>query len=119
MDVSKETEKDIAQLQVLEQNIQALMMQRQNFQMQLTEVENALKELESTKEKPFKLVGNIMVESTKEDLKKDLSSKKEVLELRIKNYESQEEKIKKKVEELQKSIMGSIEKGGVGNDRHK
>jgi len=47
MDVSKETEKDIAQLQLIEQNLQNFLVQKQTFQTQLLEIDNALKELNS------------------------------------------------------------------------
>ena len=95
-------------MQVLEQNLQATMMQKQTFQAQLLEIENAIKELETSKKEVFKVVGNLMVEATKEDLKKDLSNKKELFELRVNNLEKQEKKIKDKFEEIQQSVMKQI-----------
>ena len=86
-EVSKESEKKLSQLQMLEQSMQNLLMQKQQFQLQQVEIESALKELENVDE-AYKIVGNIMVLSKKDDLKKDLSSKKEVMELRIKNMEN-------------------------------
>lgn len=87
-------------------------MQRQNFQMQLIEIDSALKELGLTKDKPFKVVANLMVQADKEELKKDLNSKKEIIELRIKNLEKQESKLKERAEDLQKSIMEELQKKG-------
>ena len=110
MKLSKESEKGIAQLQALEQNLQQFLAQRQNFQMQQLEIENALKELETTKETPFKVVGNIMVATSKDALKEELTSKKEVVEMRIKSIESQEEKIREKADALQKSIVKELQK---------
>src|SRR3989344_4522025 len=101
MKMDKETEQSIAQLQMLEQNMQATVMQKQSFQAQLLEIENALKELEGSKKEVFKIVGSLMIESSKEDLKKDLSNKKELFELRVSNLEKQEKKIKEKAEQLQ------------------
>ena len=112
MNVSKETEKNIAQLQMLEQNAQQLILQRQQFQVQLLELDNALKELKTTKEKPFKIIGNLMIATSKTDLEKDLNTKKDMLELRVKNYEGQEEKTKKRIDELQKNIMESMKERG-------
>ena len=60
MDVSQETEQKISQLQMFEQSLQGFLGQKQQFQMQLVEVESALGELENT-EKAYKIVGNIMV----------------------------------------------------------
>ena len=110
MKLSKETEKDIAQLQMLEQNLQHSLAQRQSFQMQQLEIENALKEIEMSKEKPFKVVGTVMVETTKESLKQELTSKKELVEMRIKSIETQEAKIKEKADSLQKTIVKELQK---------
>ncbi len=103
-EVSKETEQKIAQLQLMEQNLQSFLLQRQQFQSQLIEVESALKELETAKES-YKIVGNIMVNASKEDLKKDLEEKKGILELRIKSVEKQETQIKEKASKTQAEVL--------------
>ena len=76
MEVSKETEQKISQLQMFEQSLQSFLGQKQQFQIQLVEIESALNELENT-ERACKIVGNIMVETDKNELKADLQSKKE------------------------------------------
>ena len=106
--VSKDTEKKIEQLQLYEQNLQNLLSQRQQFQVQLIEVESALKELETT-DSAYKLVGNIMVSSKKGDLKKELSSKKETMDLRVKTLEKQESQIKEKATKLREEVMEKME----------
>ena len=112
MESNKETENNIAQLQMLEQNIQNFLVQKQTFQTQLIEVDNALEELEKTKGKTYKIVGNIMISAEKEDLKKDLDSKKEILNLRIKNIEKQENQLKDKATILQSEVLNQIKKEG-------
>jgi prefoldin beta subunit len=106
-DVSKETEQKIAQLQLMEQNLQSFLLQRQQFQSQLIEVESALKEIENTKES-YKIIGNVMVNASKEDLKKDLEEKKGILELRIKSLEKQEKQIKEKATKTQAEVLEKI-----------
>lgn len=110
MEGQKETEQKIGKLQLLEQNLQNFILQKQNFQAQLLELNNALEELEKSKDKPYKIVGSIMVASTKEDLKSSLQSKKEIIELRIKNLEKQEKSIKEQTTELQTEIMQQLKK---------
>src|SRR3989338_8086517 len=83
MEVSKETEQKIGQLQMFEQSLQSFLGQKQQFQVQLVEIESALNELE-TAEKSYKIIGNIMVETDKNELKADLQSKKEKIEMPIK-----------------------------------
>ncbi len=102
--MNKETEEKIGRMQLLEQNMQNIMMQKQQFQSQLIEVTSALEELETTDE-AYKIVGNIMVLSKKDGLKKDLESKKEMVELRIKSIEKQETELKEKAKGLQEEVL--------------
>ncbi len=108
-EVSKETEQKINQLQMYEQSMQSLLMQKQQFQSKLVEIDSALAELDKAKD-AYKIVANIMVSSDKDELKKELSSKKESSELRIKTIEKQEQRIKEKAEKLQSEVMKSMEK---------
>lgn len=107
--MGKETEDKINQLTMLEQNLQNVVMQRQQFMTQLREVETAHEELEKTKT-AYKIVGNIMVLTDKEELKIELTSKMEMLKLRISTIENQEAKLKKKGEDLQAQILGKMKK---------
>ncbi len=107
MNMNQETEHKIQQLTLLEQNLQNLIMQKQSFQIQLLEIESALKELEKTQE-AYKIVANIMVKGDKEQLKKELNEKKEILELRISTIEKQEKKLKQKASALQEEVLGKI-----------
>lgn len=102
--MKKETQEKIQELQLLEQNTQSFMMQKQQFQVQLMEVESALKEVSKGKES-YKIIGNIMVKSEKEKLEEDLEQKKEMFGLRIKNIEKQEERLKEKAVKLQEEVM--------------
>ncbi|MBS3150919.1 prefoldin subunit [Candidatus Woesearchaeota archaeon] len=106
--IQKETERKIAQLQLIEQNMQNTLMQKQHFQSELLEVENALKEIDGAEE-VYKIVGNIMLSKKKEDLKKELGSKKEIINIRIKNLQKEELKTKEKANALQKEVIGEIE----------
>ncbi len=106
----KEIEDKIEQLQLFEQNIQALLMQKQSFQSQLLEVENSLEELNKTRDKPYRIIGPIMVLSDKEELKKELKGKKEVLDLRINSLDKQETEIRAKAKELQEEVVKSLKK---------
>ncbi len=107
VEVSKEAEENINQLQLLEQGLQTFLVQKQQFQTQLIEVESALKELETAKES-YKIIGNIMVQADKENLKKELESKKEMLNIRIKTLEKQEKQIKEKSNKIQSEVVEKI-----------
>jgi len=106
--MNKETENRIQQFQVVEQQLESILIQKQNFQVQLSENENASKELEKTKSDAYKIIGTIMVSSNKEDLLKDLKEQKEILDLRLKSLEKQENNLKEKAESLQKGLMEEL-----------
>ncbi|MBS3136189.1 prefoldin subunit beta [Candidatus Woesearchaeota archaeon] len=101
------TEEKINQLQMYEQSLQSLLMQKQQFQAQITEIESALGVMEPAK-KVYKIVGNIMVDSTKEELKDDLNTKKLKAEMRVRALEKQESSIKEKVKTLQKEVIDGM-----------
>lgn len=109
-ELNKQTEQKIQQLQMIEQSINNLLSQKQQFQSQLIEIDSALTEMKDTNE-VYKIVGNIMVKGEKEKLKKDLDSKKEIVELRIKTIEKQEKDIKEKAKNLQSEVLKEMENG--------
>ena len=98
------TKDAVQRLQMLEQNVQALNMQKQQLQAQAFELEGALKELGSSPV-GFKLIGGIMVEVQKSSLEAELKSKKELHELRIQTLEKQEAQIKEKAKSLQNEVL--------------
>ncbi len=106
-DISKESREKIEQLQLIEQNINALIGQKQQFQSQAMETESALSELDKT-EKAYKIIGNVMVETKLESLKQELSSKKEILDLRMKAIDKQEQNLRKKASEVQQEVLSSM-----------
>jgi len=110
--MDKESEKKIQELQLIEQNVSNFVMQKQNFQARLMENENALKELNETKKPAYKLIGNLLVNIDKEKLKKELNDEKEVFDLRIKNIEKQEDKLKERAQELQNEVLKFLKKDG-------
>ena len=102
-------EEKLQKLQMLEQNLQQTNMQKQQFQSQLLEIDSALNELEKT-DTAYKIVGNIMVGAKKDDLKKSLSEKKEMMELRVKTVEKQEDKLKEQSQGLRDEVMTEMNK---------
>lgn len=104
----KDQEKKIQELQLMEHNLSNLSMQKQSFMSRLMENENALNEINETKKQAYKIIGSIMVAAEKEELEKELDSEKEILNLRIKSIEKQENKLKERTQELQKEIMKEL-----------
>lgn len=94
----------LRQIQEAEQSLQSLLQQKQAFLTQSAEVEEALKELQTT-ETAYQIVANIMIKKNPEELSKNLTEQKELIELRMKTIEKQENKIKEQIKEYQESAM--------------
>lgn len=108
MTLNKEAQENVQKLQMIEQNMQAINSQKQQFQAQQFEVDGAIKEIKTT-EKAYKIVGGVMIATKKEELQKDLEKKKELLDLRIKTLEKQEQQLKEKAKGLREEVMKTAE----------
>ena len=89
----------IQEMQILNQNLQNLILQRQAFEMELSETEAAAREIEKSNE-VFKLIGELMIKKDKEKVKEELSTKEKILSMRIKSIEKQEDSFTNKLSEL-------------------
>ncbi len=87
--IDREKAEKIQQLQLLEQNLQNLMLQKQAFQLESGEINGAIDEVKASKDDVYKIIGSVMVKSKKEILSKELLHKKEILDLRVKSIEKQ------------------------------
>ena len=93
-------DKDIQEIQFLEQGLQNILFQKQAFQMELSEAKEALKELENSKDEVYKVIGQIMIKSEKSKIKEELLSKIKIFELRMKNLEKQEVSLSERIEKI-------------------
>jgi len=107
--IPKDIQEKLAELQMLQQRLQVFAQQKQQFQIQLVEVSNALEEVSKTKKPVYKLLGEILVESSAADVKKELQEKKDEFDLRIKSIEKQEERSQKKAMDLQQEVAKVLE----------
>lgn len=98
-------EKKIQELQILEQNLQNMLLQKQAFQMELRETQAALKELEKSGEEVFKIIGQLMIKTDKKEMKEELFNKEKIIGLRIKSFEKQEYTLSEKLDQLQKEVL--------------
>ena len=105
--MEKDTQEKIQQLSMFEQNIQQVMMQKQQLMGQMVEIDSALKEINDDS---YKIIGNIMIKTKKEDLEKSLSDKKEIINLKMKQFEKQENQIIERKEKIQKEVMEEMKK---------
>ncbi len=105
----EELKKELERFQQFQQQLQVLMLQKQNIQIQLAEIENAINELEKVKDKEvYEMVGNILIKKNKEELLPKLKEAKETLNLRISTLEKQIDLINKKLTAIQKKFSEEV-----------
>lgn len=95
----------IQEMQLLEQSLQNLLMQKQAFQMELTETQSALKEIESADDEVFKIIGQLMIKTDKPKLKDELTNKDRLLSLRLKSIEKQESSLTEQLDKFREEIL--------------
>lgn len=101
-------EKKIQEMQILEQRLQNLIFQKQAFQMELTETNSALNEIDKSGDEVFKIIGQLMIKTEKSKIKDELSNKEKILELRIKTLEKQEKSLNEQFNKLQEEVTKSV-----------
>jgi len=109
VEVSNDAKDDILKFQQIQQQLQLIMVQKQDLQAQKAEVENAIKELGKIKnEDAYEVIGNIMIKKSKKELEDSLKNKKELIELRLSTIEKQQEKLTKDASKLQEKLAKQI-----------
>lgn len=100
----------LARLQQLQNTMQSLLLQKQRLDLELSETERALETLEgiSSETKAYKSVGAILVEKERDELIKELSERKEFLEMRSKVLGRQEDKTRERLTSLQKTLQKEL-----------
>ena len=96
----------LARLEQLQQNLQAVQVQKQQVEAELGETDRALDELKTTPDdgQIYKYAGNLLVKVTKEALTKELQERKEVSNTRNLVLGKQETRFKESLKELQVKI---------------
>ncbi len=97
-------ERQIQEIQILEQNLHNLLLQKQAFQMEISETQAAKKEIKNS-EDVFKVIGQLMIKAEKEKVEEELLNKEKLLDLRIKSIEKQETSLAEKLESLKKEVF--------------
>ena len=100
----------VSRLQQLQQNLQAVMMQKQQLEVEMVETDRAVQELKkaSPDDAIFKNAGSVLIKAKKEDVIKDLEEKKELSNTRIMVLGKQETRVKENLKEVENKINEMI-----------
>ncbi len=97
----------LIRLQQLQQTLQAVVTQKQQLEIELTETDKAISELKKSEEETpvYKSVGNILIKTNKQLLLDELNEKNELLNTRVTVLGKQEERTKERIKEIQGKLQ--------------
>jgi prefoldin beta subunit len=101
----EDKDKKLQEMQIVEQNLQNIIIQKQAFQMELNEIDSASRELEKSKGEVYKIVGQLMISKEKGEIKNELKEKEKIISSRINALDKQEEIFSEKAEKLRKEFL--------------
>lgn len=109
-EIPPQVQNQLAQLQQLKAQIEAVARQKMQVEAMLRDAESALGELEKLDNESgiYKNVGELMIKASKEAVNEDLSEKKETFALRMKTLERQEERVQQRYQQLQQQLRESL-----------
>jgi len=100
----------LARFEQLQQSLQAILVQKQQVELEAAEVEKALEELKKAdqSEPVYKSAGSVLIRVKREDLLKELEEKKELANTRLLVLSKQESRLRENIKELQIKIDEAI-----------
>ena len=100
----------VSRLQQLQQNLQAIMMQKQQLEVEIVETDRALEELKKAgaDDAVYKNAGSVLIKAKKEEVIKELEEKKELSNTRTMVLGKQEARVKENLKEVENKINEMI-----------
>ncbi len=100
----------LAQLQQIQQQAQALAAQKNQIDINIKEAELALAELEKVDDNAvvYRAIGDLLIRTEREKTRNALIEKKDTLSLRSETITRQEERIQKRFQQLQEQLKQAI-----------
>lgn len=100
----------LLRLQQIQQTLQSVLAQKQQVELELTEIEQALGELQKVADDAviYKAIGSLLVKSDKAKVAADLNERKELLNMRVTVLGKQEERLRSQMKELQAKLQQDL-----------
>lgn len=115
MEIPQKIQDQLNNFQKLQQQAEAVTVQKQNIGIQIQETQTALEELKKTDSNAtvYKTAGSLLIEVKQDEITEELKERTETLKLREKTISRQEEKVLGKLQEMQTSIQESMKEAGI------
>lgn len=106
----------LTRLNQLQQNLQAIVMQKQQVEVELVEIDKALEELKkiNADDSVYKTAGPVLIKAKRDDVLKELEEKKELSNTRVMVLSKQETRVKENLKEIQTKIDEMVRGAGMG-----
>jgi len=106
-------QEQLMKMQQSQQNLQAMMQQKQQIEMEKIETDKSLEELKkaSDDDMVYKHAGSILIKSTKKELIDELEERKELTKTRFTVLEKQENRLKETLKEQEAKITEMMKSG--------
>ena len=100
----------------LQQNLQSVLVQKQQVDLERIEIDKALEELNKSADdvKVYKSAGTVMVSSNKADVVKELTESKDLSNTKITVLNKQEERLKESLKEVQEKLDETMKRSTTG-----
>jgi prefoldin beta subunit len=100
----------LLRLQQVQQTLQTVLAQKQQVELEMTEIEQALSELQQTADDTiiYKAVGTLLVKAEKPKVTADMNERKELLTTRATVLGKQEERLRTQLKDLQTKIQEDL-----------
>lgn len=100
----------LLRLQQLQQTLQTVLAQKQQVELELTEIEQALSELQKLADKTviYRAIGSLLVKAEKTKVTADLGERKELLNMRTQVLGKQEERLRGQLKGLQTKLQRDL-----------
>jgi prefoldin beta subunit len=100
----------LMRLQQLQQTLQTILQQKQQVDMESSEIDQTLAELQKTADDAiiYKAAGSLLVKANKADVVKDLNERKELLGTRTTVMARQEERMRSQLKEIQTKLQEDL-----------
>lgn len=100
----------LARFEHLQQNLQAILLQKQQVELEKAEIERALTELRKMEPEDavYKSAGNLLIRAKRDEVTKELEERKELANTRSLVLAKQESRIKENVKEMQSKIDEAV-----------
>ena len=100
----------LLRLQQLQQTLQSVLAQKQQVEIELTEIEQALSELQKMTDDAviYKAIGSLLVKAEKAKITADLNERKELLNTRATVLGKQEGRLRPQIKDLQTKLQQDL-----------